>query len=273
MTVPFRNPTTTLPASAIEGEIQGSQLAADAIDGKLITGSTIRTAADGKRILLTPEGDIILFSGAASETAPGELVTGITSDGSEMQYGYLVLKPPTHGPHTPPEITLSVGPEGEQYHTLGPLNLMAEAGQGYATVTGILTVTDDVDVFGTLHVGGRRVPVPEEWTTLTAGAWNTTPSLTTYQSLRIGTDGTRAYLDGAASTKTAYSSGGQNAFTIPPELRPLKNHYYAAPRATSGSPPALGCLVQPSGVVVIYTSSAVATSDTYDFTGMSWPLD
>ncbi|MFB7738230.1 hypothetical protein ACFC08_28355 [Streptomyces sp. NPDC056112] len=135
----------------------------------------------------------------------------------------------------------------------------------------------DKDGNGTFAGGitskGRPVPVPGAWTSLTASAWTTTPSNTAYQSIRICSDGNRAYLDGAASTLTAYSSGSQNAFTVPTGMRPTKNHYYSVVRATSGSPTFLGCVVQSSGVITIYTSSAVATGDTFDFSAISWPLD
>lgn len=52
----FRNPLTSLPASGIVGQIQGSQLAADSINGKTITGATIQTAAAGQRISMLPPG-------------------------------------------------------------------------------------------------------------------------------------------------------------------------------------------------------------------------
>lgn len=58
----FRNPVRSLPASAITGQIVGTQIAANsiatehlrvnALDGKVITGSTIRTSATGPRIVL-----------------------------------------------------------------------------------------------------------------------------------------------------------------------------------------------------------------------------
>jgi hypothetical protein len=43
---------TSLPASSITGQITGSQIAADAIDGKTITGATLQTAASGQRVVL-----------------------------------------------------------------------------------------------------------------------------------------------------------------------------------------------------------------------------
>jgi hypothetical protein len=69
----FRNPVHTLPASRITGQIQGSQLAADAIDGKLITGATIRTAASGHRILLAASGNQYFYTGAVNEVHPARI--------------------------------------------------------------------------------------------------------------------------------------------------------------------------------------------------------
>lgn len=136
---------------------------------------------------------------------------------------------------------------------------------------------NDVDKFrvdkdGNAFSNSRPVPVPGAWASLTEGAWSTTPSSTSYQSIRIQSDGTRAYLDGAASTKTGFT-GNQNAFTIPAGMRPLKNHYFGLVRATSGDPRFLGCLVQSTGTITVYASTAVATTDTFDFSDISWPLD
>lgn len=133
-------------------------------------------------------------------------------------------------------------------------------------------VPGEVRTFGALKNNSRTVPVPGAWASLTEGAWSTTPSSTTYQSIRIQSDGTRAYLDGAASTKTGFT-GNQNAFTIPVGMRPLKNHFYGLVRATSGDPRFLGCLVQSTGTITVYASTAVATTDTFDFSDISWPLD
>ncbi|MGA5670086.1 hypothetical protein ACPCTG_31970 [Streptomyces pseudogriseolus] len=129
-----------------------------------------------------------------------------------------------------------------------------------------------VDKDGNAFSNNRPVPVPGAWASLTESAWSTTPSSTSYQSIRIQSDGTRAYLDGAASTKTGFT-GSQNAFTIPAGMRPVKNHFYGLVRATSGDPRFLGCLVQSSGTITVYASTAVTTTDTFDFSDISWPLD
>lgn len=136
----------------------------------------------------------------------------------------------------------------------------------------VRTVAGQVRTIGALINNNRPVPVPGAWASLTEGAWSTTPSSTSYQSIRIQSDGTRAYLDGAASTKTGFT-GNQNAFTIPVGMRPLKNHFYGLVRATSGDPRFLGCLVQSTGTITVYASTAVATTDTFDFSDISWPLD
>lgn len=143
----------------------------------------------------------------------------------------------------------------------------------YRSAANILKTDDALEVAGTLKVGGKTVPALGNWVVPTASGWYVTPNNSTYQSLRVRSDGFRAYLDGAASTKTAYSSGSQNAFTLPAGYAPLVNHYYSLPRATSGSPPTLGIVVQTDGTVVIYTSSSVTLSDTWDFSAISWPLD
>lgn len=51
----FRNPIRSIPAAGIIGLITGSQLAADSIDGKTITGAEFQTAQNGSpRILIGP---------------------------------------------------------------------------------------------------------------------------------------------------------------------------------------------------------------------------
>ncbi|MFF8544833.1 hypothetical protein ACF060_31605 [Streptomyces werraensis] len=130
----------------------------------------------------------------------------------------------------------------------------------------------EVQITGTLTNNGRPVPVPGAWASLTGVQWSTTPAVTTYQSIRIQSDGTRAYLDGAASTLTAFT-GSQNAFTIPAGMRPLKNHYFGLVRATSADPRFIGCLVQSNGTITVFATTSVATSDTWDFSDISWPLD
>lgn len=68
----FRNPVRLIPASSIVGQIQGSQLAADAIDGKVITGATVRTSAGYPRIELAPDGNLYFYPAAGME--PGRIV-------------------------------------------------------------------------------------------------------------------------------------------------------------------------------------------------------
>lgn len=71
----FRNPLTSMallefPTSGLTGVIQGSQLAADAIDGKTITGALIRTAATGQRIEIdsVADGQFRFYTGIFEES-------------------------------------------------------------------------------------------------------------------------------------------------------------------------------------------------------------
>jgi hypothetical protein len=142
---------TALKADAITGKtISGGSITGTTITGGTVTGSTIQTATTGKRIALLPDGTMALYSGRAGGETPGSLESGINSDGSEMQLGYLVLKPPTHGP-TPPEITLAIGPSGEQQWNLGPLGLLAQGSAGYANIFGNLNVTGKLAVSNTTY--------------------------------------------------------------------------------------------------------------------------
>lgn len=55
----FRNPLHQLPASAITGQITGSQIAPTAIDGMTITGAIVQTAASGARVVLSGPDDML----------------------------------------------------------------------------------------------------------------------------------------------------------------------------------------------------------------------
>lgn len=94
----FRNPTHTLPADRITGQIQGKQLAADAIDGKVITGATVRTSAGYPRIELAPDGNLYFYPAAGMD--PGLIrVDGdagtlqlIGPNGGGVEYGVTFQK-------------------------------------------------------------------------------------------------------------------------------------------------------------------------------------
>ena len=77
----FRDPITSLPAAGITGKILGTQLDADAINGKTITGALFRTDTGQPGHLRRLEmdagtgsaGDLRFYTGLATETAPGHL--------------------------------------------------------------------------------------------------------------------------------------------------------------------------------------------------------
>ncbi|MFF8250074.1 hypothetical protein [Streptomyces griseus] len=130
----------SVDATALKADaITGKTITGGTITGTTITGSTVQTATSGKRLVMTPDGHLLMFSGRAGGETPGELVTGINTDG-EMELGYVVIKPPTHGP-TPPEFTMSIGPSGEQQWFAGPLTLLADAGAAFVSVEGSLAVS------------------------------------------------------------------------------------------------------------------------------------
>ncbi|MBK3572178.1 hypothetical protein, partial [Streptomyces sp. MBT62] len=140
---------TQIAANSIATE----HIRVNALDGRVITGTLIRTAATGDRIELTPDGVLLLYSGATSETAPGDLTTGINSDG-EMQLGYLQLRPPGHGTHDRPELVMTLGPTGEKFYTMGALRLVEDELGATATLLAPTTIVGDLDVYEDLAVDG-----------------------------------------------------------------------------------------------------------------------
>ncbi|MFJ7153270.1 hypothetical protein ACIQVT_34575 [Streptomyces sp. NPDC100445] len=104
----FRNPVTSLPADAITGQIQGTQIAdgaittpkinagaitadrldVNALNGKTITGSTVQTAASGRRVVLSPDGNTYWYTGHAQEVLPGKIKSEASGQiGSLSLYG------------------------------------------------------------------------------------------------------------------------------------------------------------------------------------------
>lgn len=230
----FRNPVRSLPASSITGQIVGTQIApnsittghlrVDALDGRLITGSTIRTAAAGTRLELDPDGVIRMFSGATAETAPGQLTTGITSDGSSMSYGYLTLRPPVHGSWPAPEFVMALDAEGGRQWHLGPLYLAEDDTQqtSGASIVGDFTVTggdfnafSDATVDGVFKAGNIRVG----HSTVTTTAANTPASLTV-SGLNLTGTAFRALatanttVPGTQFTGVATTSASANSFIL-----------------------------------------------------------
>ncbi|MEU9703100.1 hypothetical protein [Streptomyces sp. NPDC047981] len=71
-------PALVVADDVADGIITGTKLAADAIDGKVITGATLRTAATGERIVLSPDGVITIYN------ADGVIVVEIDAAGYRL---------------------------------------------------------------------------------------------------------------------------------------------------------------------------------------------
>lgn len=71
-------PALIVAEDVADGIITGTKLAAGAIDGKVVTGATVRTAASGRRIELTPENKIVIRNEA------DQVVVEIDADGYQL---------------------------------------------------------------------------------------------------------------------------------------------------------------------------------------------
>lgn len=149
----FRNPLLSLDASQITGEIIGSQLAADAIDGKVITGATLRTAATGRRVLVYNETDggiVELWAGGPAGETPSALYA--TNEGVTKS---LII---TSGS--------ADGLPGSSQVLLKPGRIMASAQSVALGVTGITALlqanSDRIELNGPVFNAGV---VHYEWTT------------------------------------------------------------------------------------------------------------
>ncbi|MCA1220244.1 hypothetical protein [Streptomyces sp. 8L] len=266
------------------GSVDATALKADAITGKTITGGTVtgtvvQTGTSGQRVVLDPGGSggqppsLDIYTGATGETTPGRVIAGVGGDGAEV-----ILASPqiSSGPQAYAGVAGTDHPmaymlaDGVHLQVGGYNHLVSPQ----VALAGLQVTIGNVEVLrltaSGLTVSGQLVPVPQAPIAPAYSAW-TTPQNTNYQSLRLISDGVRVFLDGSASTATAFT-GSQTAFTVPTALCPKKDHYLGLVRATSGDPRVIGCRIQSSGVVTVYASTTVATSDTWDFTDISWTL-
>ncbi|GAA1353510.1 hypothetical protein [Streptomyces beijiangensis] len=75
----------------IVGSVTAAALSADAITGKVVTGGIVRTAADGTRLVLSPDAGgssvpgLALFSGHPQEYHPGVLSSNTVTVGTTLQ--------------------------------------------------------------------------------------------------------------------------------------------------------------------------------------------
>ncbi|MER6834239.1 hypothetical protein ABT320_09605 [Streptomyces cellulosae] len=112
--------------------------------------------------------------------------------------------------------------------------------------------------------------LPGDWEDVTFNSW--TQGGLTYAPLRVQRHGRRARLDGHAQP-TGTFSGSQTAFTLPSHLVPAYQHYFDAVRVTSGTPTLLGVVVNTTGIVTVFSTGSIGTTDRFDFSSIEWPLD
>lgn len=197
----------SVDATALKADaITGKTITGGTITGTTITGATVQTATTGKRLTMTPDGQLLMYSGRVGGETPGELVTGISSDG-EMELGYVVIKPPTHGP-TPPEISMAIGPSGEKQWFAGPLKLIVEEGTSTAYVTGDISVTG-------------RVTRDSAWSTLSpASGWAGYGGAYGAGRYRRMPDGSIFLRDLINRTASTTLTSGETIATLPVGYRP-----------------------------------------------------
>lgn len=133
----------------------------------------------------------------------------------------------------------------------------------------------DLYVDGDLYAGvteQRPVPVPQAWQGVDFTWFKPTDPALGYQALRVRSDGSRVYLDGAAATFGTFDTR-ETAFTVPSGMGPLKAHFYDVPQIGAGNVSTIGCKVSPDGTVEVLTGGSFADGTNFDFSHISWPLD
>lgn len=152
---------TAIAANAITadkilaGSITADKISVDALDGRVITGSTVQTAATGKRVVLSPTGQIVVYSGASGESAPAALTSTVTLDGA-LQRGSLVLAGPTHSSYPAPEVELFVDQSGTRFWTLGPVQATRSDTYSATSLSGDLNVGADAWITGRVSAGNIK---------------------------------------------------------------------------------------------------------------------
>ena len=116
------------------GVVTGAQLAEDAMDGKTITGTTVQTGESGRRLVLDPDAlALLLYSGAASETAPGQLIADVT-DGGMHPIPFAELDAPSVKPDGSGQAYLHLGSGGGPDNDQGNMELTTGDGSGGRTM-------------------------------------------------------------------------------------------------------------------------------------------
>jgi hypothetical protein len=263
------------------GNITGSNITGSTVNGGTITGGLIQTADDGAAIVLNQDGNnsIQVYDDDNNVSieigsGPPAVITSYTRGtnlSARIEGGRVYLGNADEVDGDPGFITAesdsTLHIEGSTLPSaISTPRLRFLAGNG----TGTLEVSAAVGTVG-MTVSGQLVPVPQAPVAPDYSAW-TGPSLTSYQALRLISDGRRVFLDGCASTATSFS-GSQTAFTVPTGMRPKADQYFGLIRSTSGDPRTIGCQVKANGTVTVFASTSVATTDTWSFSEVSWSLD
>ncbi|WP_228994306.1 hypothetical protein [Streptomyces sp. DH8] len=241
----------SVDATALKADaITGKTITGGTITGTTITGSTIQTATTGKRLVMNPDGHLLMFSGRAGGETPGELVTGVNTDG-EMELGYVVIKPPTHGP-VPPEFTMTIGPAGERQWFAGPLMLIADGSGSTAYMDGNISLTG-------------QITKDAAWSTLSTGTgWVGYGGTYGPGRYRRMPDGSVFLRDLINRTATTTPTNGEIVATLPVGYRPTttvqQNTFVGG--STGGS---LSVNINTNGTITLTNFSSGAT--TYLATG------
>lgn len=312
-------PAMIVADDVADGIITGTKLAADAIDGKVITGATMRTAATGQRIELTPDGVITIRNTAGAvvstiseagykvwNTTGAEVLAEVTLTGGIFTDPGFVARYEAF-PHiysffgngqvqwdnedTPmsirpvismsalavedDEISMTIIPGAYTSGANVPRVTLGTSAVGHSEFRVDSRDGGDPDIKLNGPVSSLHGQFSEEgsWTTPTFTGWKQSTN-TTYQTLRCSRGALRARLDGCAMVNTAMSAGvSQNVCTLPSGMWPLKAHYFDVPFVAGTTPAMIGCRVGADGVVTVWSGTARAVNDLFDFSVVSWPLN
>lgn len=134
--------------------ITADLIAADAIDGRVITGSTLQTAASGERVVVdaaTATGRVWFYSGITGEAAGYvEADSIVVTSPDAYKFGYLRLRPPKvySGGNAAPQIELSSGTGMAGGQPVKDAQIRYTAAAGHYFDTGGVTIGSTATVKG-----------------------------------------------------------------------------------------------------------------------------
>jgi hypothetical protein len=250
----FRNPITSLPASAITGPINAASL---------------ETADSGNRVVIQSDGtqgEVLFYSGNPDEAAPGVIASQVSRDEGIATTSLRMSAPTLVGGEGPTTLELSQHSDGTVSASVGPLSTFTTPdGTQHTTVQGDLTVVGTLGLT-LLGGGGIATDMPAVVLPLVTGYSGHTPSSYDPPTFQLMADGW-VRMWGRMDTPSTWTSGVLVGHIADSSLWPAKSHIFS--KQAVGVDDGAEITVESNGDVRIWFPTGTPTDIT--FTGVTWP--